>query len=93
MPGVRERYLGVVRTVGGLKLVLEGITRNDRRVRFANVSLSTPARDEVALVTDAEGRLRYRLADGEYVLRVTEGEESRFVVRDGRWAPVRIRLR
>ena len=80
-------------TVGGLKLALEGAARNDRRVRFANVSLSAAdAKDDVALVTDSRGRMRYRLADGEYLLRMTEGHESRFTVRDGRWTTVRIRL-
>jgi hypothetical protein len=82
-----------MRTVGGLKLALEGATRNDRRVRFANVSLSeADAEDDVALVTDSQGRMRYRLPDGEYLLRMTEGRESRFTVRDGRWTTVRLRL-
>jgi hypothetical protein len=91
--GACERYVGVMRTAGGLKLVLEGATRSDRRVRSANVSLSAAdAQDDVALVTDSEGRMRYGLPDGEYLLRMTEGEESRFTVRDGRWTTVRIRL-
>jgi hypothetical protein len=88
-----KRYVGVVRTVGGLKLALEGAVRNDRRVRFANVSLSAAdAKDDVALVTDSQGRMRYRLRDGEYRLRVAGGRESRFTVRDGRWTTVRMRL-
>jgi hypothetical protein len=87
------RYVGVVRTPGGLKLALEGACRDDRRVRFANVSLSAArAKDDVALVTDSQGRMRYRLSDGEYILRLTDGHESRFTVRDGRWTSVRIRL-
>jgi hypothetical protein len=91
--GAHKRYVRVMRTAGGLKLALEGATRNDRRVRFANVLLSAAdAKDDVALVTDAQGQMRYRLPDGEYVLRMTEGEESRFTVRDGRWITVRIRL-
>jgi hypothetical protein len=82
-----------MRTVGGLKLALEGATRNDRRVRFANVSLSAAdGKDDVALVTDSQGRMRYRLPDGEYLLHMTEGQESRFTVRDGRWTTVRLRL-
>jgi hypothetical protein len=82
-----------MRTAGGLKLALEGATRNDRRVRFASVSLhGADSTGAVTLVTDSQGRMRYGLPDGEYLLRVTEGEESRFAVRDGRWTTVRIRL-
>jgi hypothetical protein len=82
-----------VRAVGGLKLALEGTARSDRRVRFANVSLSAAdANDDLALVTDSQGRMRYRLPDGEYVLHMSEGHESRFAVCDGRWTTVRIRL-
>lgn len=91
--GAHKRYVGVVRTVGGLKLALEGAARNDRRARFANVSLSAAdAKDDVVLVTDSQGRMRYRLPDGEYLLRVARGHESRFTVRDGRWTTVRMRL-
>lgn len=82
-----------MRTAGGLKLALEAASHNDRRVRFANVSLFVvDAKEELALVTDSEGRMRYRLPDGEYLLRVTEGQESCFTVRDGRWTTVRIQL-
>jgi hypothetical protein len=82
-----------MRTVGGLKFALEGASRNDRRVRFANVTVSASgAKDDVALVTDSQGRMRYRLPDGQYLLRMTAGQESRFTVRDGRWTTVRIRL-
>jgi hypothetical protein len=88
-----QRYVADVRTAGGLKLSLEGAARNDRRVRFANVSLSAiDAKDDVALVTDSQGRMRYRLPDGDYLLRMAERHESRFTVRDGRWTTVRIRL-
>ena len=88
-----QRYVGVVRTVGGLKLALEGTPRDDRRVRFAAVSLSAAeGNEDVASATDAQGRMRYRLPDGDYLLHVTEGRESRFTVRDGRWTTVRIRL-
>jgi hypothetical protein len=91
--GAHKRYVGVVRSVGGLKLALEGAARSDRRVRFANVSLSaTDAKADVALVTDSQGRMRYRLPDGEYLLRMADGHESRFAVRDGRWTTVRLRL-
>ncbi len=83
-----------MRTIGGLKLELQGSARDDRRVRSADVSLSSAdAGDEIALVTDSRGRMRYRLADGDYVLRLGAGHESRFRVRDGRWTSVRIRLR
>jgi hypothetical protein len=82
-----------VANVGGLKLAVKGAARDDRRVRFAGVSLSaTGSEDDLALVTDAEGRMRYRLADGDYRLRLAEGPESRFAVRDGRWTTVRIQL-
>lgn len=81
-----------MRTLGGLKLALEGATRSDRRVRFASVSLSAPHVGDVPLVTDSQGRMRYRLPDGEYVLRIAQGEESKFAVRDGRWTTVRVRL-
>ena len=82
-----------MRSVGGLKLELEGSVRDDRRVRCADVSLSAvDAGDAVALVTDSRGRMRYRLADGEYTLRLAVGHESRFSVRDGRWTSVRVRL-
>jgi len=82
-----------VRTVGGLKLVLEGPAREDRRVRCADVFVGAAgASEEVALVTDSRGRMRYRLADGEYVLHMLAGHESRFAVRDGRWTSVRVRL-
>jgi len=90
---VHTGYVGVVRTVGGLKLALEGVVRSDRRVRFANVSVSAAdANDDVALVSDAHGRMRYRLPDGDYLLRIAGGQELRFTVRDGRWTTVRVRL-
>jgi hypothetical protein len=88
-----QRYVADVRSVGGLKLSVEGAARDDRRARFANVSLAaTDAEDDVALVTDSQGRMRYRLPDGEYLLRMADLHESRFTVRDGRWTTVRIRL-
>lgn len=82
-----------MRTAGGLKLALEGVGRDDRRVRFADVSISGgDGSDDVSLVTDAEGRMRYRLADGEYLIRL-DGLASHFTVRDGRWTTVRLSLR
>jgi hypothetical protein len=45
-----------------LKLKLEGVRRDDRRVRFANVAVADVGdREEIALVTDSRGCLRYRL--------------------------------
>jgi hypothetical protein len=77
---------------GGLRLALERTSPNDRRVRFARLSVS-PVDDEheIALVTDAQGRLRYRLPPGEYRLHLDEAPEQRFEVGDG-WTTVRIRL-
>ncbi|WP_249010523.1 hypothetical protein [Conexibacter sp. DBS9H8] len=46
----------------------------------------------MSLVTDAEGRMRYRLAGGEYLVRL-DGRTSHFTVRDGRWTTVRLSLR
>jgi hypothetical protein len=58
---------------GGLKLALQAATRDDRRLRFAQVKLRTPGiEDALCLVTDARGRMRYRLPDGEY--RIPHGE-------------------
>ncbi len=82
-----------MRPSGGLKLALEAPVRDDRQVRFARVAVSDEVGgDDIILVTDARGRLRYRLPDGEYRLRVAGGEEMRFVVHDHRWTAVRLRL-
>jgi len=78
---------------GGLKLKLESGTRDDRRVRFAQVTLDRGASDESRLVTDARGRLSYRLPEGEYRVRVLSGEEARFAVSDRRWTTVHLPLR
>lgn len=83
----------VVQPPGGLKLALTAATREDRRLRFAHVSLSeVNSRDGVLLVTDSRGRLRYRLSEGEYRLQVAGGPEVRFAVRDDRWTMVHLRL-
>lgn len=77
---------------GGLRLALEGTSRGDRRVRFAGLSLSpVDGEHEIALVTDAQGRLRYRLSPGVYRVRLDEAAEQRFEVGDG-WTAVRIQL-
>ncbi len=80
-------------STGGLKLTLDSATRDDRRARFAEVSLTLVGSDDRrSLVTDAQGRMRFRLADGDYLLRTAHGHESCFAVRDGRWTTVRVRL-
>jgi hypothetical protein len=50
------------------------------------------SQDEIMLVTDARGRLRYRVAAGEYRIRSEEGSEARFAVGGDRWTAVRLRL-
>ena len=47
---------------------------------------------ERALVTDARGRLRYRLAAGDYELRLADGGGTRFAVADEQWTSVRLKL-
>ena len=90
---VSERYPGHMPTIGGLKLALQAATRNDRRLRFAQVKLRTPEiEDALCLVTDARGRMRYRLPDGEYQLSLLGGPFVRFVVRDRCWTTVRLQL-
>ena len=70
-------------TTGGLKLALQAATRDDRRLRFAQVKLRPAGiEDALSLVTDARGRMRYRLPDGEYQLSLLRGPCVRFVVRD-----------
>lgn len=78
--------------LGGLKLRLEGAD-NDRRLRFAALSVIQIESDEqVRLVTDSRGRLRYRLEAGEYELRLQLGGETRFVVGEDGWTSVRLQL-
>jgi hypothetical protein len=78
---------------GGLKLALQAATRDDRRLRFAQVKLRTAGiEDALSLVTDARGRMWYRLPDGEYQLSLPGGPCVRFVVRDRCWATVRFQL-
>ena len=70
-----------------------GATRDDRRLRFAQVKLRTAGiEDALSLVTDARGRMRYRLPDGEYQLSLLGGPCVRFVVRDRCWTTVRLQL-
>jgi hypothetical protein len=79
-----------MRSTGGLKLTLEASQRDDRRLRFAQVGV-VPSRsaEEIGLVTDARGRLRYPLPAGEYRLRLADGVETRFSVDGLRWTVVR----
>ena len=78
---------------GGLRLALEAATAGDRRVRFARLSVSRVDDErEIPLVTDARGRLRYRLSPGEYRLRLDEAVETWFAVGDAGWTTVRVRL-
>ncbi len=79
---------------GGLKLKLEAATPDDRRTRFAEVQLSDGnGENDRVLVTDSTGRMRFRLPDGDYRLRILDGQEARFAVQDRRWTMVRLRLR
>ena len=77
---------------GGLKLKLEGVRRDDRRVRFARVVARASDDEEIALVTDSSGGLRYRLSAGDYRLRLDDGVETEFRVEIGPWTAVRAQL-
>lgn len=79
---------------GGLKLEVHAGMRDDRRARFAQIALSCPDNEEeVVLVADARGRMRYRLPEGEYRLSLLDGGPGeRFVVRNSRWTTVRLQL-
>jgi hypothetical protein len=88
-----ERNLGHRPATGGLKLALQAATRDDRRLRFAQVKLRPAGiEDAFSLVTDARGRMRYRLPGGEYHLSLLGGPCVRFVVRDRGRATVRLQL-
>jgi len=79
--------------VGGLKLALHGRDRDDRRLRFARVLVTSgESQEDLELVTDSQGRMRYRLAAGDYRIRVEAGSETPFTVSDGRWTVVRLQL-
>jgi hypothetical protein len=83
-------YAENMRSSGGLKLILTAPQRDDRRVRFAHVGLVSAGTDEeIALLTDARGRLRYHLPPGNYRLRLDDGVETRFSVDRVRWTVVR----
>ena len=77
---------------GGLKLHLEA-DRDDRRIRWAQVTVAAVGSEEpLGLVTDAQGRLSFRLSPGDYRLHVPDQPEARFSVRASGWTPVHLRL-
>ena len=78
---------------GGLELALQAAARDDRRLRFAQVKLRTAGiEDALCLVTDARGRMRYRLPAGGYQRSFLGGPRVRFVVRDRCWITVGLQL-
>ena len=87
-PHYRQR----VANKGGLKLRLESATARDRRIRFAQVTVSGSADEPKTLFTDADGCIDHRLDDGDYTLSVSGGPRSEFQVRDHRWTVLRLRV-
>jgi hypothetical protein len=82
-----------VKPRGGLKLQLDAASRDDRRLRSAPVSVAgVSGEDEIMLVTDSRGRLRYRLTAGDYRLQVQHAPEVSFAVGEHGWTPVHVRL-
>lgn len=77
---------------GGVKLKLEPTKRDDRRGRFAEIVLEGDRGEARTLVTDARGRLQYRLPEGRFCVRVLDGEATRFGVKDRGWTTVRLAL-
>ena len=76
-----------------MKLELRTANRDDRRGRFAPVSVApVGGNDEIKLVTDSDGRLRYHLVAGDYVLRLEHACDTPFAVGDHGWTAVRVRL-
>lgn len=91
--GVSSDTLVVVKPPGGLKLQLKTARRDDRRLRSAPVSVAAVDGEEIHLVTDSRGRLRYHLTAGDYRLAVQHGPDMPFAVRDHGWTTVRPHLR
>ncbi len=88
-----RRYACRVKPAGGLKLELKTAVRDDRRRRFAPVSVAASGgQNEIELVTDSRGRLRYHLAAGEYRLRLQHAPDVPIAVGDHGWTTVRLRL-
>ena len=81
-----------MQAAGGLKLTLDPPTRDDHLARFAQVVLDRGSGDSALLVTDSRGRLRYRLPEGRYRVRVLGGEEMHFLIEERRRTTVRIAL-
>lgn len=80
-----------MKPAGGLKFALKAAGHDERRVRFARVFVSpVTSEEEIGLVTDSRGRLRYRLVAGEYRVRSEGGGATSFVVHDRGWTTVRI---
>jgi hypothetical protein len=77
---------------GGLKLSVHGDARHDRRVCFAEITVRPDGGDGVRLVTDAQGRLRYRLPSGEYEIQAPHGAEARCTIRREGWTSVHLQL-
>ena len=77
---------------GGLKLAVHGGGRDDRRVHFAEVAVRRDDGDERHLVTDADGRLRYRLPSGEYEIQVATGGGAHCTIRPDGWTSVHLQL-
>ena len=71
---------------------LESAKRDDRRERSVQVVLEGGSGEATPSVTDARGRLQYRLPEGQYRVRVLDGEETRFVVKDRGWKTVHLAL-
>jgi hypothetical protein len=72
---------------------MRAAVRDDRRLRFAPVSVTAVGgHDEVKLVTDARGRLRYHLAAGDYRLRLEHADDVTIAVGDQGWTAVRVRM-
>ena len=82
-----------MQVAGGLRLTLEPPRRDDRRSRCAEVVLDGGSGVDTLLVTDSRGRLRYRLPDGPYRVRVPGGEQTQFRVAEQRGTMVRLALR
>jgi hypothetical protein len=79
-------------TSSGLSLALEGEGREDPRLRFAKVHVARMGDgDEIELVTDARGRMRYRLPAGRYRVQLEGGERAVFEITTG-WTGVRLAL-
>jgi hypothetical protein len=86
-------YADHMKPAGGLKLALQTRSHEDRRARFATIAIVPAGSDEeVSLVTDSRGRLRYWLLAGEYQIRAAEGGKTQFSVSRGCWTTVRLRL-